>query len=74
MEVPEVLDFRYVAQPVEDFLFPWEGAGSAKNPITMDEDEGFSERMTAPQQSPAMKHPPTRHSRHTSSLIEYFCK
>ena len=44
---------RFVAQPVDDFLFPWEEAGSAKNPITIDVDEGFSETMTprAPQQS-----------------------
>ena len=27
-------DSRYVAQPVEDFLFPWEEAGSAENPMT----------------------------------------
>ena len=26
-------DSRNLAQPVKDFLFPWEEAGSAKNPI-----------------------------------------
>ena len=36
-------DSRYVAQPFDDFLFPWEEAGSAENPVTIDEDEGFSE-------------------------------
>ena len=39
---------RFVAQPVDDFLFPWEEAGSAENPITIDEDESFSETMTPP--------------------------
>ena len=54
---PEIPDSRYVAQPVDDFLFPWGEAGSAGNPITIDEDEGFSETMTppAPQQPPAME-------------------
>ena len=43
---PEIPDSRFVAQPVDDFLFPWEEAGSAENPITIDEDEGFSKIMT----------------------------
>ena len=38
---PEIPDSRFVAQPVDDFLFPWEEAGSAENPITIEEDEGF---------------------------------
>ena len=56
MNYPEIPDSRFVAQPVDDFLFPWEGAGLAENPITKDEDEGFSETMTPsiPQQAPAM--------------------
>ena len=56
MNYPEIPDSRFVAQPVDDFLFPWEEEGSAENPITIDEDEGFSETMTppAPQQPPAM--------------------
>ena len=29
MNYPDTLDSRYVAQPVEVFLFPWEEAGSA---------------------------------------------
>ena len=48
-----------MAQPVDDFLFPWEEEGSVENPITIDEDEGFSEKMTPqntpPQQPPAME-------------------
>ena len=57
MNYPEIPESRFVAQPVDDFLFPWEEAGSAKNPIRIDEDEGFSETMTppVPQQPPAME-------------------
>ena len=43
---PEIPDSRFVAQPVDDFLFPWEEAGSAENPITIDAYEGFSETLT----------------------------
>ena len=28
----DTFDCRYVAQPVDDFLFPWEEAGSAETP------------------------------------------
>ena len=59
MNYPEIPDSRFVAQPVDDFLFPWEEEGSVENPITIDEDEGFSEAMTPqntpPQQPPAME-------------------
>ena len=59
MSYPEIPDSRFVAQPVDDFLFPWEEEGSVENPITIDEDEGFSEAMTPqntpPQQPPAME-------------------
>ena len=57
MNYPEIPDSRFVAQPVDDFLFPWEEEGSAENPIPIDEVEGFSETMTtsAPQQPPAME-------------------
>ena len=48
MNYPEIPDSRFVAQLVDDFLFPWEEAGLADNPITIDEDEGFSETMTPP--------------------------
>ena len=59
MNYPETPDSRFVAQPVDDFLFPWEEAGSAEKPVTKDEDEGFSETMTPqntpPQQPTAME-------------------
>ena len=48
MNYPDTSDSIYVAQPVDNFLFPWEEAGSAENPITIDEDEGFSETMRPP--------------------------
>ena len=51
MNYPKIPDSRFVAQPVDDFLFPWEEEGSVENPITIDEDEGFSEIMT-PQNTP----------------------
>ena len=52
MNFPEVPDSRFVAQPVDDLLFPWEEMVSAVNPITIDGDKGFSETLTpsAPQQ------------------------
>ena len=53
---PETPDLKFVAQPVDDFLFPWEEAGSAENSITIDEDEGFSETMT-PQNTPSHQSP-----------------
>ena len=40
-----------MADPVHDFPFPWKEAGSSENPITIDEDRGFSETMT-PQNTP----------------------
>ena len=65
MNYPDTSGSRYVAQPVDNFLFPWEDEmGSAENPITIDEDEGFSETMTppAPQQLTAMELRPALHS------------
>ena len=63
---PEIPDSRFVAQPVEDFLFLWEEAGSAEIYITINEDEGFSETMTPqntpPQQAPAMEPRPALRS------------
>ena len=38
---PETPDYRYGAQPFDDFLFPW-GKGSVDHPITIEENEGFS--------------------------------
>ena len=59
MNYPAITDLRFLAQPVEDFLFPREEAGSGENLITSDEDEGFSETMTPqntpPQQPPALR-------------------
>ena len=83
MNYPEIPDSRFVAQPVDDFLFPWEEADSAENPITIDQDEGFSETMTPqntpPQQPPAMEPRPALRTSRTlllldSSLIKYFRK
>ena len=66
MNYPEIPDSRFVAQPVDNFLFPWEEEGSVENPITIDEDEGFSETMTPqntpPQQPPAMEPRPALRS------------
>ena len=58
MNYPEIPDSRYVAQPINDFLFPWE-EGSVDNPITIEEDERFSEPRTPvsepPRQPPVME-------------------
>ena len=66
MNYPEILDSRYVAQPVDNFFFPWEEEGLVENPILIDEDEGLSETMTPqntpPQQPPAMKPRPALRS------------
>ena len=45
MNYPEILGSRYVAQPVGDFLFPWEEKGSVENPNAIEEDEGFSKEL-----------------------------
>ena len=45
MNYPETPDSRYLAQPFHDFIFPWE-EGSVDNPITIEEDEEFSEPRT----------------------------
>ena len=66
MNYPEIPYSRFVAQPVDDFLFLWEEEGSVENLITIDEDEGYSETMTPrntpPQQPPAMEPRPALHS------------
>ena len=46
MNYPDTPDSRYVAQTVDDLLFTWQEAGSAGNPITIEEDKSFSEKMT----------------------------
>ena len=59
MNYPEVPDYRYVAHPFHDFLFHWEEEGLVENPVTIEEDEGFSEPRTPvsepPRQPPAME-------------------
>ena len=50
---PETTDSRYVAQPVDDFLSPWE-EGSVENPIPIEEDEGFSEPRTPVSELPRL--------------------
>ena len=66
MNYPDIPDSRFVAQIADDFLFPWEEAGLAKKPITIDEDEGFSETLkpqnTPLQQPPAMEPRPALRS------------
>ena len=68
MNYPEIPDSRFAAKPVDDFLFPWEEAGSAENPITIDEDDGFSEIMT-PQNTP-LHLPPAMEPRPALRSIE----
>ena len=50
---PEIPDPRYVAHSFDDFLFPWE-EGSVDNPITIEDDEGFSEPRTPVSEPPVM--------------------
>ena len=65
MNYPENPDSRYVAQTIDDFLFPWE-EGAVDNPITIKEDEGFSEPRTTvskpSRQPPVMKARPALRS------------
>ena len=61
MNYPETPDSRYVAQPFDDFLFPWE-EGSVDNPITIEEDEGFSESRTLVSEPPVMEARPALRS------------
>ena len=35
-----------MAQPANDFFFPWEEEGSVENTIIIEEEEGFSEPRT----------------------------
>ena len=61
MNYPKNPDSRYVAQPFDDFLFPWE-EGSVDNPITIEEDEGFSEPRTPVREPPVMEARPALRS------------
>ena len=61
MNYPDTPDSRYVAQPFESFLFPWEEAVSVDNRIRIVEDEGFSETMRPPApQQPLQPRPALR--------------
>ena len=53
----DFLDSRNVAEPLNGLLFPLEEAGSAENPIAIDENDVFFETMTprARQKPPAME-------------------
>ena len=63
MNYPKIPDSipRYVAQPFDDFLFPWEEE-SVDNPITIEEDEGFSEPRTPVSEPPVMEARPALRS------------
>ena len=67
MNYPETPDSRYVAQPFDDFLFLRE-MGSVDNPITIEEDEGFSEPRT--QVTKPSRQPPVREARPALRSIE----
>ena len=67
MNYTEIPGSRYVAQPVDNFLFPCEEAGSAENPISIDENEGFSETMTPQNHSST-----TTNSNGTSSSSAFY--
>ena len=68
MKYPEDPDSRYVAQPFNDFLFPWEEEESLENPITIEEGEGFSEPRTPVSEPPVQ--PPTMDARPVLRSIE----
>ena len=61
MNYPETPYSRYVAQPFNDFLFPWE-EGSVDKPITIEEEEGFSEPRTPVSEPPVMEARPALRS------------
>ena len=61
MNYSETLESRYVAQQVNEFLFPREEEGSLENPITIEENEGFSEPRTPVSEPPGQ--PPATEAR-----------
>ena len=63
----ETPDSRYVDQPFDDFLFPWEDR-FVNNPITIEEDEGFSGPKTPVSESPI--EPPLMESSPALRFIE----
>ena len=75
MNYTETPDSRYVAQPFDDFPFSWEEE-SVDNPITIEEDEGFSEPRTPvsepPKQSTVMEARPALRSIENSAARQLF--
>ena len=69
MNYPETPDSRFVAQPFDDFFFPWE-EGSVNNPITIEEDEGFSEPRTPVSEPPVMEARPALRSIEKLQIFE----
>ena len=69
MNYPEIPDSRYVVQPFDEFLFPWE-EGSVDNPITIEEDEGFSEPRTPVSEPPVMDARPALRSNENLQSFE----
>ena len=67
MNYPDTPDSRHVAQPFDDFLFPWEDR-SVDNPSIIEEDEGFSEPRTAVKEPP--RQPPMTEARPALRSIE----
>ena len=67
MNYPETSDSRYGAQSFDDFLFPWEEK-SVDNPITIEEDEGFSRPRTPVSEPP--RQPPVFEARPALRSVE----
>ena len=67
MNYSETPESRYVDQPLDDFLFPWE-EGSVNHPITIQENEGFSEPRTPVSEPP--RQPPMMETRPALRSIE----
>ena len=67
MNYSETPDSRYVDQPFDDSIFLWE-EGSVDNPITIQEDEGFSEPRNPVSEPPSQ--PPKMETRPALRSIE----
>ena len=63
----ETPESRYVAQQVNEFPFPREEEGSLENPITTEENEGFSEPRTPVSEPPGQ--PPATEARSVLRFI-----
>ena len=55
MNYPDTPDSRYVAQPIDDYRFPCEEGTVENPPITIEEDEGFSEPITSVSEPPRQR-------------------